>query len=68
MIIHATRPRAAGAAIPAEGFLRHRGLLLVAAGGAIAEAGLLTLLAPGARPVAPDPRWLTTGGCKAPWP
>lgn len=39
---------------PAEGFLRHRGLILVAAGGAVAEAGLLTLLAPGARPVAPQ--------------
>jgi hypothetical protein len=40
--------------IPAEGFLRHRGLILVAAGGAVAEAGLLTLLAPAARPVAPQ--------------
>jgi hypothetical protein len=40
--------------IPAEGFLRHKGLILVAAGGAVAEAGLLTLLAPAARPVAPQ--------------
>ena len=40
--------------LPAEGFLRHRGLILVAAGGAVAEAGLLTLLAPAARPVAPQ--------------
>jgi hypothetical protein len=37
-----------------QGFLRHKGLILVAAGGAVAEAGALTLLAPGARPVAPQ--------------
>jgi len=79
MIIHATRPGAAGAAIPAEGFLRHRGLLLVAAGGAVAEAGLLSLLAPAARPVAPqatalpvlaayhDLRWLFTDSQSWPW-
>jgi hypothetical protein len=42
------------AGIPAEGFLRHKGLILVAAGGAVAEAGLLTLVAPAARPVAPQ--------------
>jgi hypothetical protein len=40
--------------IPAEGFLRHKGLILVAAGGAVAEAGLLTFVAPAARPVAPQ--------------
>jgi hypothetical protein len=40
--------------LPAEGFLRHRGLILVAAGGAVAEAGLLTLVAPAARPLAPQ--------------
>ena len=57
---------------PAGGFLRHRGLILAAAGGAVAEAGLLTLIAPAARPVAPqvtalpvlaayhDLRWLFT--------
>src|SRR5487761_2470319 len=39
---------------PAGGFLRHRGLILAAAGGAVAEAGLLTLIAPAARPVAPQ--------------
>lgn len=39
---------------PAEGFLRHRRLILVAAGGAVAEAGLLTLAAPAARPIAPQ--------------
>jgi hypothetical protein len=56
----------------AEGFLRHRALILVAAGGAVAEAGLLTLVAPTARPIAPqvtalpalaayhDLRWLFT--------
>jgi len=58
--------------LPAEGFLRHRGLILVAVGGAAAEGGLLTFLAPAARPVAPqltaapslaayhDLRWLFT--------
>jgi hypothetical protein len=58
--------------LPAGGFLRHRGLILAAAGGAAAEAGLLTLIAPAARPVAPqataipvlaayhDLRWLFT--------
>ena len=42
------------AGLPAGGFLRHKGLILVAAGGAVTEAGLLTLLAPAARPVAPQ--------------
>jgi hypothetical protein len=58
--------------LPAGGFLRHRGLILAATGGAVAEAGLLTLIAPAARPVAPqvtaipvlaayhDLRWLFT--------
>ena len=62
------------AGLPAEGFLRHKGLILVAAGGAVTEAGLLTLLAPAARPVAPqmtalpvlgayhDLRWLFADG------
>jgi hypothetical protein len=40
--------------IPAEGFLRHKGLILVTAGGAVAEAGLLTFVAPAARPIAPQ--------------
>jgi hypothetical protein len=60
------------AGLTAGGFLRHRGLILAAAGGAVAEAGLLTLIAPAARPVAPqvtaipvlaayhDVRWLFT--------
>src|SRR5215469_4883133 len=60
--------------LPAGGFLRHRGLILAAAGGAVAEAGFLTLIAPAARPVAPqataipvlaayhDLRWLFTDG------
>ena len=39
---------------PAEGFLRHWALILVAAGGAVAEGGLLTLVAPAARPIAPQ--------------
>jgi hypothetical protein len=42
------------AELPAEGFLRHRGLIVASAGGAMAEAGLLTLLAPTARLVAPQ--------------
>src|ERR1700727_127225 len=58
--------------LPAEGFLRHRGLILVAVGGAAAEGGFLPLLAPAARSVAPqvtavpslaayhDLRWLFT--------
>jgi hypothetical protein len=40
--------------LPAEGFLRHRGLILAAAGGAVVEGGLLTLVAPNARSVAPQ--------------
>jgi hypothetical protein len=61
-----------GTGFPAEGFLRHRGLILTAAGGAVVEGGLLALLAPNARSVAPqvtalpsiaayhDLRWLFT--------
>jgi hypothetical protein len=60
------------AGLPAGGFLRHKGLILAGAGGAVAEAGFLTLIAPAARPVAPqvtaipvlaayhDLRWLFT--------
>jgi len=60
------------AGLSAGEFLRHKGLILAAAGGAVAEAGLLTLIAPAARPVAPqvtaipvlaayhDLRWLFT--------
>jgi hypothetical protein len=56
------------------GFLRHRALILVAAAGAVVEAGILTLLGPAARPVAPqvtalpsvaayhDLRWLFADG------
>ena len=43
-----------GGILPAEGFLRYKGLILVAAGGAVVEGGLLTLLAPTARSVAPQ--------------
>jgi hypothetical protein len=61
-----------GTGLPAEGFLRHRGLILTAAGGAVVEGSVLTLLAPNARSVAPqvtalpslaayhDLRWLFT--------
>ena len=35
-------------------FVRHRGLIAFAAGGAMAEAALLSFLAPGARPLAPQ--------------
>jgi hypothetical protein len=38
----------------AGGFVRHRGLIAFAAGGAMAEAVLLTFLAPSARPLAPQ--------------
>ncbi|MGH3253734.1 MAG: hypothetical protein ACRDOI_47005, partial [Trebonia sp.] len=43
-----------GTDLPAERFLRHRGLILIAAGGAVVEGGLLTLIAPNARSVAPQ--------------
>jgi len=43
-----------GSGLPAEGFLRHTGLILTAAGGAVVEGGMLTLLAPNARSVAPQ--------------
>jgi hypothetical protein len=61
-----------GTGLPAEGFLRHRWLILIAAGGATVEGGLLTLFAPNARSIAPqvtsvpslaayhDLRWLFT--------
>jgi hypothetical protein len=38
----------------AGGFLRHRGLIAFSAGGAMAEAALLTFVAPSARPLAPQ--------------
>ena len=38
----------------AREFFRHRGLIAFSAGGAMAEAGLLTVFAPGARPLAPQ--------------
>jgi hypothetical protein len=61
-----------GTELSADGFLRHKGLILTAAGGAVVEGGLLTLVAPNARCVAPqvtaipslaayhDLRWLFT--------
>ena len=60
------------------GFVRHRGLIAFAAGGAMAEAMLLSFLAPSARPLAPqvtalpplaayhDLRWLFA--FNQPWP
>jgi hypothetical protein len=44
----------AGRGRPAEGFLRHRGLIALAVGGAVGQACLLTVLAPAARPLAPQ--------------
>jgi len=44
----------AGRRVPADRFLRHRGLIAFAAGGALVEACLLTALAPAARPLAPQ--------------
>jgi hypothetical protein len=41
-------------AVLAGGFFRHRGLIAFCAGGAIAETGLLSILAPAARPLAPQ--------------
>ncbi|HEX4829802.1 MAG TPA: hypothetical protein VH478_01740 [Trebonia sp.] len=38
----------------ADGFLRHRALILVATGVAVSEAGVVTLVVPGARPLAPQ--------------
>jgi hypothetical protein len=43
-----------GRGTPAEGFLRHRGLIALAAGGALVQACLLTLWAPASRPLAPQ--------------
>jgi len=40
--------------MPAEGFLRHRGLIALALGGALLQACFLTVLAPAARPLAPQ--------------
>ncbi len=40
--------------MPADGFLRHRGLIALAVGGAAAQACLLSVLAPAARPLAPQ--------------
>ena len=44
----------AGRGSPAEGFLRHRGLIALAVGGAVAQAAVLTVVAPAARPLAPQ--------------
>jgi hypothetical protein len=44
----------AGRGMPAERFVRHRGLIALAVGGACAQACLLTVVAPGARPLAPQ--------------
>jgi hypothetical protein len=43
-----------------RGFFAHRGLIAFAAGGAAAEFVLLTILAPGARPLAPQATALTS--------
>ena len=40
--------------MPADGFLRHRGLIALAVGGAVLQAGLLSVAAPAARPLAPQ--------------
>jgi hypothetical protein len=43
-----------GRSMPAERFMRHRGLIALAVGGACAQACLLTVVAPGARALAPQ--------------
>jgi len=40
--------------MPADRFLRHRGLIALAVGGAVVQAGLLSVFAPAARPLAPQ--------------
>jgi hypothetical protein len=44
----------AGRGMPAERFMQHRGLITLAVGGACAQACLLTVMAPGARALAPQ--------------
>jgi hypothetical protein len=44
----------AGRSMAAESFVRHRGLIAIAVGGACAQACLLTVVAPGARALAPQ--------------
>jgi hypothetical protein len=48
------RTIAVGRSMPAERFVRHRGLIALAVGGACAQACLLTVVAPGARALAPQ--------------
>jgi hypothetical protein len=43
-----------GREMPAERFVRHRGLIVLAVGLACAQACVLTVVAPGARPLAPQ--------------
>ena len=45
---------AAPAAVAARGFWRHRALIAFAVAGAVAEAGVLSAVAPAARPLAPQ--------------
>jgi hypothetical protein len=44
----------AGRGRPADGFLRHRGLIALAVGGAVGQACLLAVFVPAARPLAPQ--------------
>src|SRR5215831_17054576 len=52
--VEAQRERTARRSMPAEGFLQHRGLIALAVCGAAAEACLLSIVAPAARPLAPQ--------------
>jgi hypothetical protein len=54
MQVQRERAIPAGHDIPAERFVEHRGLIAVAIGGACAQACLLTVVAPGARALAPQ--------------
>jgi hypothetical protein len=54
MEVQRERTIPAGRGIPAERFVRHRGLIALAVGGACVQACLLTVVAPGARALAPQ--------------
>jgi hypothetical protein len=54
MEVQRERTIPAGRSMPAEGFLRHHGLIVLAVGGAVVAACLLGVVAPAARTLAPQ--------------